>query len=168
MVCADTCCWWQKILKTSGIAGTASVLAMDNRGVLDMVGEFGPLGRSAPTTATGGWQTLVAGRALCAGIACILGLMDARVKPIRIRLRLPANKALPVWGFAQKYNFSRRESLVQMVRYFGQALACQVRPSFPVYPLAHAALGNCGLTPMPLLTSTRHPTPNATILISKP
>ncbi|MCA9800288.1 MAG: GNAT family N-acetyltransferase [Cyanobacteria bacterium HKST-UBA04] len=151
MVCADTTLLLvAEDTENKRIAGTASVL-MDNTGAYsDMVGEFGRLAVHPDYRNQGVGKRVLQARLAHVQDRLHVGLMDARVThPYTVKIA--SKQGFACVGFLpQKYNFSRRESLVQMVRYFGQALA--LRKNHPaiipeVYPLAHAALGNCGLTP---------------------
>jgi GNAT superfamily N-acetyltransferase len=134
---------------TGKVLGTASVL-LDAGAYSDLIGEFGRLAVHPDARRHGLGALLMEERLRRVQGRLHVGFIEARtVHPYALRIA-EAHHFAPVGFLPLKMVVDRRESLVPLVRHFGDALA--LRRNHPrvlpeVHPLAHLALENCGLPP---------------------
>lgn len=132
---------------TDRILGTASIL-FDMGGHTDLVGEFGRLVVHPDARGLGVGNLLMEQRLARVSDRLQLAMADCRVvHPLAQKISISHGFA-PVGFLPQKLLFSRRESLMLMAHYFGDAL--KLRRNNPriipeVFQLAELTLHNCGL-----------------------
>jgi GNAT superfamily N-acetyltransferase len=131
------------------VIGTASVI-LEVGAYSDLVGEFGRLAVHPEVRQQGIGKMLMRERLQRVQDRLQVGIIDARVAhPYSLKIA-EAHHFCPVGYQPQKMLLGRRESLVLLARYFGNAL--ELRKNHPriipeVSALAHLALENCGLPP---------------------
>src|ERR1017187_8465244 len=131
------------------VAGTASV-DPEVGAHSDLVGEFGRLAVHPDARHEGIGRLLMTERIRRVQDRLHVGIVEARVAQ-SYSLKIAEAHQFAVVGFLPLvWRVRERESLVQLVRYFGNALA--LRANHPriipeVSPLANLALKNCSLIP---------------------
>jgi CRP-like cAMP-binding protein/GNAT superfamily N-acetyltransferase len=131
------------------VVGTASV-DFEVGAHSDLVGEFGRLAVHPDARHQGIGRLLMAERILRVQDRLQAGIVEARVSH-PYSLKIAEAHGFAVVGFLPLvWRVHQRESLVQLVRYFGNAL--ELRTNHPriipeVSPLANLALENCSLIP---------------------
>ncbi len=134
---------------THQVVGTASVILAVGA-YADLVGEFGRLAVHPEARGRGAGGLLMRERLARVRDRLQVGISEARVTH-PYSLRIAQAHGFAVVGFLPlKWLLRQRESLALLVRYFGNAL--ELRNNHPrvlpeVYPLAHRAMENCGLSP---------------------
>ncbi len=132
---------------TGRVAGTASV-DLEVGAHSDLVGEFCRLAVHPEHRHRGVGTLLMEERLRRVEGRLQVGLVEARATH-PYSLKIAAAHGFAAVGFLpDRWKLSERESLALFVRHFGDALG--LRDNHPrvvpeVYPLAHMALGNCGL-----------------------
>ncbi len=133
--------------ETNELLGTASVV-YDVGAHSDLSGEFGRLAVLPEARNRGVGKMLMEERLNRVKSRLQIGLVNARVVH-PFTLKISEQQGFAVVGFTpQKTLIGYRESIARMVQYFGDAL--ELRNNHPrvipeVYPLAHAAMSNCGI-----------------------
>ncbi len=131
------------------VVGTASVL-LEVGAFADLVGEFGRLAVAPEAQNRGIGSQLMTARLQRVQDRLHVGLVETRTSH-PFALKITEGQQFAVVGFMPlKMRLAQRESLVLLVRYFGNAL--QLRKNHPriipeVHPLAHLALEHCALAP---------------------
>jgi GNAT superfamily N-acetyltransferase len=129
------------------LLGTASVI-LEVGAYSDLVGEFGRLAVRPEARQQGVGALLMRERLSRVQDRLQVGLVEARAEHPYSQ-KIASGHGFACVGFMpMKYCLEKRESLVLMARYFGNAL--ELRNNHPhvipeIHPLAHLALGNCGL-----------------------
>ena len=135
--------------ETGEVVGTASV-ELEVGAHSDLVGEFCRLAVHPTYRHRGIGKLLMLERLQRVQDRLQVGLVEARATH-SYSLRIAETHQFAVVGFLpERWRVSARESLVLLVRYFGDAL--DLRHNHPriipeVHPLAHMALANCSLSP---------------------
>jgi GNAT superfamily N-acetyltransferase len=148
---------------TGRLIGTASVL-LEVGAHADLVGEFGRLAVHPEARGRGAGKLLMAERLRRVQGRLHVGFVEARVnEPYSLRIA-EGHQFAPVGLMPLKMRLGERESLLPLVRYFGNALA--LRKNHPhiipeVYPLAQLALEHCALTPDAIVDEEAPPYPPA-------
>lgn len=146
---------------TGEVVGTASVI-LEIGAYSDLVGEFGRLAVHPSGRQRGAGTRLMETRLAMVRDRLHVGLIEARVAhPYTLRIA-ESQGFHPVGFLPLKMLLSRRESIALLARHFGDAL--ELRRNHPriipeAYPLAHLALGNCGLAVDPIIDETSAPYP---------
>ena len=132
------------------VVGTASV-DFEVGAYSDLVGEFGRLAVHPDARQQGIGRLLMAERIRRVQDRLQVGIVEARASSHPYSLKIAeAHRFAPVGFLPLVWRVRERESLVQLVQYFGNAL--ELRTNHPriipeVSPLAHLALENCSLIP---------------------
>jgi GNAT superfamily N-acetyltransferase len=136
-------------VETKQLLGTASVI-LEVGAYSDLVGEFGRLAVRPEARQRGVGALLMSERLRRVQDRLQVGLVEARAAHPFSQKIAQANGFACVGFLPMKYHLHLRESLVLLVRYFGNAL--ELRKNHPriipeIHPLAHLALENCSLPP---------------------